>query len=246
MAKQLQAVFFDAVGTLFHAKPAVSEIYWSVARRFGSSLTSAQIESRFAYAFAEEETRDRDSEFRTDEAREHRRWRDIVRYALPDVTDPDACFAELYAHFGRPTAWRCHPNAASMFVQLSAAGYRVGLASNYDERLHAVVRALLPSPPGRGIGDVGEPTAPNIVVSAAVGWKKPAPQFFQAVCRAVELAPQGIVFVGDDVDNDAQGARRAGMRAVLFDPEGKNEHLWDGPRIARLTALVGLLEAGLA
>ncbi|MCI0379595.1 MAG: HAD family hydrolase [Gemmataceae bacterium] len=242
MAKQLQAVFFDAVGTLFHAKPAVAKVYWSVAKRFGSSLTAAEIQSRFAYAFGAEETRDRDNAFRTDEARELRRWRDIVRYALTDVTDPEACLAELYAHFGRPEAWQCHPDAASLLAHLADAGYRLGLASNYDQRLHAVVGGHLGMP---FLSAGKQECCLHVVVSATVGWKKPAPEFFQAVCRAVQLAPEEIVFVGDDVDNDAHGARRAGLRAVLFDSEQKYEHLWDGPRIARLTDLIRLLDAGL-
>jgi putative hydrolase of the HAD superfamily len=74
-----------------------------------------------------------------------------------------------------------------------------------------------------------------VIDSAAVGWRKPAGPFFAAVCRAVEAEPREVLYVGDDPANDYQGARDAGLAAVLFDPRGRGHA--GAPTVARLIEL---------
>ena len=57
---------------------------------------------------------------------------------------------------------------------------------------------------------------PDCRISAAdVGYLKPHPAIFQAALRCLELEPEETVFVGDDLEADIAGAKRAGMRAIL-------------------------------
>src|SRR5205814_1664689 len=127
---------------------------------------------------------------------------------LDDAANPRACFMELFDHFSRPTAWRVDPDAAGTLERVASLGLTVGLASNYDHRLRPVVRGL----PALG------PVA-HLVISAEMGWRKPSPHFFAALCRTVMLPPERVLLVGDDLDNDYEGARQAGLRPVLFDPQ---------------------------
>ena len=162
---------------------------------------------------------------RTSEAREVERWRRIVGQVLDDVTDPDACFQELFEHFSRPEAWRCDPNAATTIATLARRGYVLGMASNYDQRLRSVVAGLTALHPLQ-----------HLLISSEVGWRKPALQFFLAVGQACDLLPERILYVGDDVANDFEGARAAGLRSVLLDP--KEKHLDRDPvSIRTLTEL---------
>ena len=202
-------VFFDAVGTLIHPDPPAPAVYAAIARRFGSRLDAETIAGRFRDAFRRQEAIDRLAGWRTDEGRELSRWRTIVADTLTDATDPEACFSELYAHFARPDAWAVHPETGRTLAELARRGCRIGLASNFDSRLRGVAAGL---PELRPVGPV--------VVSSEVGWRKPAAEFFEAVGRAAEAAPEKIVFVGDDPDNDYEGATAAGLSAVLFDPRG--------------------------
>ncbi len=74
------------------------------------------------------------------------------------------------------------------------------------------------------------------MVSSAVGWRKPAPEFFHAVAETLQLPANAILYVGDDRGNDYVGAVNAGMRALLLDP--KRQHLDLGPaRLERLAEL---------
>jgi putative hydrolase of the HAD superfamily len=207
----IRAVVVDAVGTVIHPEPPAPVIYAEVGRRFGSKRTAAEIAPRFIAAFAREEVIDHANGLRTSEVREIERWRHIVGDVFNDVTDTDACFRELFEHFSRPEAWRCDPDAAATIEALARRGYAVGMASNYDRRLRSVVAGLGALKPLQ-----------SLVISSEVGWRKPAPQFFLAVCQALEVPAQGILYIGDDPVNDDDGARAAGLRALLFDPKGKH------------------------
>jgi putative hydrolase of the HAD superfamily len=182
----------------------------------------AEIGPRFRAAFQHEEAFDQQRSWRTSEERERQRWRRIVASVLDDVTDPEACFSELFEHFGRPEAWHCDPEVVHLFPELARRGYTLGLASNFDHRLHRV------------LGGLALPFLQHVVVSSEIGWRKPAMKFFLELSRLTGSDVDQIVYVGDDRGNDYDGARAAGLRAILFDPQGKLTGI-GAPRIARLS-----------
>jgi putative hydrolase of the HAD superfamily len=204
-------VFFDAVGTLIHPDPPAPIVYAAVAARLGSRLDEATISVRFRAAFHRQEEADYAGNLRTDEAREIARWRAIVREVLDDVSDGEACFQELYAHFARPDAWRCEPETAEVLAALMARGHVLGIASNFDHRLRGLVESMPALRPVK-----------HLVISSEVGWRKPAPEFFTAMCRVVDSPPVQILYVGDDPVNDYEGARTAKMRALLLAPHRRD------------------------
>lgn len=222
----VRAVFFDAVGTLLFPDPGAVHVYTEAARRRGLEVSAEDVRVRFVAAFRAEEAVDAAGGWATGEQREEARWRRIVAETLPSVPDPDELFAELFGHFARPDGWRVDPDAAAVFVELARRGVVVGMGSNYDARLLSVLtghRAM-------------DPLAGRVVVSAAVGWRKPAGPFFAEVVVAAGCPAADILFVGDDLDNDYQGATAAGMQAVLLDPAGRHP---DVPhRIGRLAELL--------
>jgi HAD superfamily hydrolase (TIGR01509 family) len=55
---------------------------------------------------------------------------------------------------------------------------------------------------------------------AEIGARKPDPLFFQRVALALHAAPHELVMVGDIYAVDIPGARRAGWRAVWYNPAG--------------------------
>jgi putative hydrolase of the HAD superfamily len=205
--RDARAVFFDAIGTLIFPEPAASEVYAEVARRAGVELDPREARSRILTAFREEEEADRQANWVTSEDRERARWRRIVGETLLGAPDPNACFEELFAHFAKPGAWRVAPEAPVVFRHLRERGFSLGLASNYDSRLVAVVEGIHALSPLRD----------RVVVSAAIGYRKPAPEFFREVVRAAECETREVVYVGDDIDNDYAGATAAGLHAVLVD-----------------------------
>jgi putative hydrolase of the HAD superfamily len=225
-AHRIKAVFFDAVGTLIQAEPSAAAVYAEVGRRHGSAIDVNTIRREFHAALARQEALDRRNGWRTSEARELERWRTIVGEVLSDVPDVERCFLELYEHFACAGNWRCDPAAAGVLEQLYRQGLVVGLASNFDQRLRQVAAGL---PALCGIR--------HIVLSAEVGWRKPAPAFFVAVGQASVLPPQETLYVGDDRVNDYEGARAMGFEALLIDP-----HAEEPAQVRRIAGLAEVLE----
>ncbi len=222
MATDIQAICFDAVGTLIFPYPPAHEVYARVAARFGSRYSKEEIRRRFKESFSAEETKDWQSNLQTNEDRERQRWQDVVHSVLDDAADPVGCFRELYHHFGLPAAWKCHPEIEMVFPDLRRRGYDLGIASNYDHRLRTVLA---------GIGPLAG--MDRVIISSEVGWRKPAKEFFQAVAEGFGLFPQQVLFVGDDIVNDIQGAKEAGFRTA---------HLQEGGSLAGV--LDGILKTG--
>jgi putative hydrolase of the HAD superfamily len=219
-------IYFDAAGTLLLPQPSVGEVYAAVGRRFGSRRDAADLSARFRAAFRRQEALDATAGWRTSDERELTRWRAIVAEAIDDATDEEACFETLYRHFAQPDAWVCLANSADVLGELARRGYGLGIASNFDQRLNAIVCGKPELRPIR-----------HVQISSQVGWGKPAPAFFAAAVEGVELPPTRILFVGDDLRNDYDGARAAGFAALLLDAHSRCAR----PDVQRIGALADLL-----
>jgi HAD superfamily hydrolase (TIGR01509 family) len=80
--------------------------------------------------------------------------------------------------------------------------YRLAVVSNFDYTPTAV--GMLRT---AGVVDLFD----VIVVSDAIGWRKPRPEIFEAALRQLGVAPGDALFVGDRADIDVVGAQRMGM-----------------------------------
>jgi len=209
----IQWIVFDAVGTLIVPDPPVGRTYWQIGRRFGSRLSEDDVTRRFHAAFSDFERRElvqadvtNRHHLQTGERHERHRWQTIVQQVFDDIEDSAGCFDALFAHFGRPAAWHCFPDVSPVLKDLRRKGYKLGIASNFDRRLHGVLNGL-------SIGGLFELRA----VSSEVGYRKPSRHFFAAVEQLAGVPAHRILMVGDDVENDITAARHAGMSAVPID-----------------------------
>jgi putative hydrolase of the HAD superfamily len=180
-------VLFDAVGTLIFPRPSVAEVYAEYGQRFGSRLTAPQIQLRFRSAFA------RPTKHRPiSEAGERKRWRQIVREVFEGQH------------------WALFDDVQTAWQELTQAGYKLGIASNFDARLHDVCRCLPPLD-----------ACTLRFVSSEVGFAKPDPRFFAAVAERLSASPETILLVGDDPRCDYEPALAAGWQAVQIDREAE-------------------------
>jgi len=226
LSPHTRAVFFDAVGTLLFPDPPAPAMYADVARAHGLTLSPADVRERFIAAYRAEEAADSEAGWVTSEERERKRWHRIVTETLAGVSDPQSCYEHLFQHFATPEAWKIAPDAADVFTALLDRGLTLGLGSNYDDRLWSVLA---------GFPEL-EPLRDRVLISSAVGVRKPGRAFFHAVAEAAGYLPSQVLFVGDDLDNDYHGATAAGMPAVLLDPHGRHAEVRE--RIGRLADLL--------
>ena len=85
-----------------------------------------------------------------------------------------------------------------------------------------------------------------IVISVELGIGKPDPRIFRAALDAIGVGPEAAVMVGDSLERDIAGARRAGLRAVWLDrgSDGTREGaIVPDARIGTLGALRSTLTA---
>jgi HAD superfamily hydrolase (TIGR01493 family) len=86
-----------------------------------------------------------------------------------------------------------------------AVDHRLGLCSNFSHGETA--RAILDA---AGLTEHFQ----ALVISEDLGIRKPRPEIFESVARALDLAPDEILHVGDNLQADVGGAAACGMRTV--------------------------------
>ncbi len=106
--------------------------------------------------------------------------------------------------------FRAFPDAAPALAALRSKGCRLGVVSNWDVSLHAVLRAT-------GLAE----RVDVVLTSAQEGVAKPDPEIFvRALARLGGVEPQAALHVGDELGSDVRGALAAGLAAVLIDRDG--------------------------
>ncbi|GAB3848120.1 HAD family phosphatase [Micromonospora andamanensis] len=133
----------------------------------------------------------------------HADWMTSVADALtPSVGDAErarAAVAQWQRYRGE-----VDPEVLAFVREARAAGIQVGLGTNATDLLDADLAAL-------GLTDELD----VVVNSSAIGVHKPAPEYFQAACAALETPPARVLFV-DDEDRAISGARAAGLSAYRW------------------------------
>ncbi|WP_327288531.1 HAD family hydrolase [Streptomyces sp. NBC_01198] len=162
------------------------------------------------------------------EGQRRNRVRDFLGRPLSD-DEAEEWFGRHKVHY--EAAWALFPDAVPALDGL-AAGYRHAVLSNsafahQDRKLRVL-----------GVRDRFE----VLLCAAELGVSKPAAAAFHAACRALELAPEEVAYVGNEPDIDARGAAEAGLLGIWLDRRG----IGGRPDLARITGLdelPGLLRA---
>ena len=203
--RAVRAIVFDAVGTTLAPEPAVTAAYAAAGEQFGSQLTLPEIRQRFDRAFDRQEQLDAATGQVTDEARERRRWEEIVAEVFGEIASRPL-FDFLWDYFADPANWKVYDDVPPSWAALEQQGFTLCVASNFDARLTSVVRGLPPLD-----------RCERVFISSLLGARKPGRAFFAAVEAKLQLEPRQILMVGDGRVNDYQAALAAGWPAVLLD-----------------------------
>jgi putative hydrolase of the HAD superfamily len=135
-------------------------------------------------------------------------------------------FARLAVHFRNPGSWRLYPDVIDTLDELARRRVPLGVVSNWDSHLPKLLDAL-------GLA----PRFATVAVSAIEETGKPHPEIFRRACARLAVAPEEALHVGDSVREDYEGARAAGLAALLLDREGRHPGIAD-----RIATLEGVLQ----
>ena len=201
----VDTVVFDVVGTLLEPAPSVSEAYKKSSEKFGVTLSSSEIAKRFSIAWEKQESLDAQNNpaFSTSRSREYERWQQIVCDVFEDSPATGNIFEDLWIHFGKPSSWQPVEQGCRLLEAVRESGIDVAVASNFDERLLPLAKHVEPLI-----------SIEKIFASSELGWRKPAPQFFQAVESRLQKEPDQLLLVGDDPRLDIAAANAAGWKSM--------------------------------
>jgi putative hydrolase of the HAD superfamily len=211
-----RAITFDVGGTLIEPWPSVGHIYAEVAAKHGIAGASARVLNRhFAAAWRAQKSFDYTREG----------WRGVVEATFRKLTKAQSrsLFPDLYLRFAQPAAWRIFDDVLPTLRELRTQGVKLGIISNWDERLRPLLKSL----------NLDRFFA-AIVVSCEVRACKPLPQIFERALKELKLPEGEVLHVGDSFRLDVRGARNAGMRALLL----RREEPTRRGRISSLAELV--------
>jgi putative hydrolase of the HAD superfamily len=198
----VRALFFDVGGTLLRPWPSVGAIYASLANRHGMTATAENLQRAFRESWAALK-RPGLTVSRKDW------WRELVFRTLGQ--ENQACFEELFEIFARADAWQVFPDVEDTLREARSRGLRVGIISNWDERLRPLLDEI-------GLALYFD----SMTISCEIGVEKPDPRIFQAALHAAGVPVKQTVHVGDSDTVDVRGAEAVGMTAVLLN-RGKGE-----------------------
>lgn len=227
---RIKAVFFDAAGTLFDVRKGVGFHYSRIARKHGVQIPASVLEEQFSGAFPRMPPLHFPGVDSSDLLRQERVWwRALVRAVFrPELFDDfDTFFEEVYSLFGRAEAWFLFPEVMGTLTDLAKQGYRLGIVSNFDSRLHPVCEGL-------GIAPFFE----TILYSSGAWSAKPSPDIFRQALGQVGLSAAEVLYIGDSPKYDLPGPKTLGMPALLIDRTGKYPDI-DAVRITTLSEIFG-------
>jgi putative hydrolase of the HAD superfamily len=227
--RPVRAVFFDVDFTLIYPGPTFQgEGYHRFCAAHGISVDP----SRFSSAV-------RAASFILDDEQQHAYSEDIfVRYTQRIIEEMGGagdrvvdCAREIFAEWAGCQHFFLYDDVAPSLRALAARGLKIGLISNSHRSMasferHFELDGLIAA----------------AVTSSEHGYMKPHPSIFAAALLLAGVSADQAVMVGDSVAHDIEGARGAGMRAVLVHrSDAPVEAPPDVPVIRDLSELGGVL-----
>jgi putative hydrolase of the HAD superfamily len=205
----IKAIFFDALGTLFHLTRSVGHHYALVGSEVGLTLDPHQLDDAFYSAWKKMPHRVAIAGPRENDDKGW--WREVVDLVLVQIApalselDRDNFFEIAYEHFAEPGVWELYPEVSGVLEQLQPS-FQLAVVSNFDGRLRFILQHL-------GTSKFFE----HIFISSEIGADKPDPEIFQRALKLIGLKPNEVLHVGDDPERDWEAASTAGLSIFRLD-----------------------------
>ena len=206
----LAAVFLDLGNTLLRERTSRAAIYAEEGCARGLAVSEDEMAACMSRAHAAL-PREVPGGFRYSDAWFRAfQWRIFVEDLGLERARFEPLSARLFERFESADTFVLHAGARELLAALREHGLKLGLVSNWSERLARLVEAL------------GLASAFDFVLgSAEARLEKPERAYFEAALRHARAPASACLHAGDDLERDARGALGAGIRAVLVDHDGR-------------------------
>ena len=217
---KFKAILFDINGTLVDilTDEGLSEIYRSLSNYLGyHGIDIAPDKLRKEY-FARMQRQKKESAEEFPEFDTVQLWQELILEYLSEVEPDEAAtmalqLAKMYRAISMFTL-KPYPGVIETLALL-AERYRLGVLSDAQSAW------AVPELKWAGLATFFE----TVVVSGDLGYRKPDPRIFSLALEQMELSPEEVLFVGNDMYRDIYGAQMAKMKAVYFATnQGRSKH----------------------
>jgi putative hydrolase of the HAD superfamily len=210
-APRIEAILFDFHGTLVHGGGFSFDV---AMRTLLDSLHGSGVaveEERFRDTYQREVRRYFDQHANLGREQHNTVWiaralTELGHDASPEDAPVRDAVSAYFERFAREMT--CFPGVGELLRSLHGR-YRLGLLSNFTD----------PRPVHRVLERDGlAPYFDAVVISADLGRRKPVPGVFRSALEQLGAAPATTLFVGDDPEDDIEGAKAVGMRTAWVRP----------------------------
>lgn len=210
-ASVIRGLLFDAAGTLIEPSEPVAATYLQVFRSYGWEVGEDLLREAFGRIF-ESKGSPQYGDYDSGNGAEVAWWRDVVFSTMRECgiegagccSKSEACFDDLFAHYADVSAWSVFPEVGEVIRSAEEAGFRMGVVSNFDQRLHRILA-------GAGLG------FDFVLTSADAGCRKPQASIFLQALDHLGLEAREVMHCGDSREADQEGARSVGIIPFLVD-----------------------------
>lgn len=224
--EQPKVIFLDAVGTLFGVRESVGEAYSVIANQFGVIADPKAVDRAFLQSFkAASPMAFPGVDVAQIPMQEYVWWENIARQTFQHVglleqfTDFSTFFSALYDYFATADPWFVYPEVPRSLAYWCNQNIELGVLSNFDTRIHAVLKVL-------GLRDYFT----SITISTEVGAAKPSSAVFAAALAKHHCPPHLAWHIGDSFREDYKGAKASGLRAIWLRRSDNTEQTYQSAR----------------
>ena len=231
-----RAVLLDAGGTLVGPRQSYGHVYRDALARVGIDKPAEDFEAAIQRTMAamEREIPSGADRFRHFPGGEKEFWLRFAGRALSETAGEPVepatamrALEHLREAFREPDAWLVYDDVVPALETLREMGLALAVVSNWDSRLPEILEML-------ELASYFE----TIVVSHTEGVEKPDPRLFAIALERLGVPAQAAIHVGDRLDQDVDGARAAGVDALLIDRDDDD----DGIRISSLERVASIVD----
>ena len=216
MLSKYKAVFFDVGGTLLRVEPSVGDVYATYARPFGFQGSAEELNQ-----LCQKEWNNlggiESLGKKSGEQQERNFWKNLVFQVFEysgGLENFEHYFGIIYEAFTRKDHWHIFDDVigSGILKKLKKSGITLGVVSNWDSRLHTILKST-------GLAEHFD----FILASAEVGSAKPDKKIFLEAIRRSNVNAKEVCHIGDDIRADIQGANSVEIEAILIDRNKKHK-----------------------
>ncbi len=207
-------VCLDAGFTILSPRRTLAQSLAGVLEQHGHRIGQAELQAAWeaADAWFWDEYQRPDNATWADDALIEATWRDYHSRMLRELNlDEQRHLLDLVleSQFAAD-AWEPYPDVVPALEELRTIdGVRIGVISDWGSNLEGILAEL-------GLDRYVD----FVLASGAIGLAKPDPALFRLAAERAAVGTDASVMVGDSYRADVEGARSAGMDALLLDRQG--------------------------